>query len=111
LIIFQSVDYLHSKGITHVLNLGEADPLGVAPIIDPLTLPGEQSTTVKYSKTLKNLFQTKKKLSKQQHLSNQQQSKIFLIKHNKKHKKIKNSDTKNQQNLLHLNYKVSTLLY
>jgi len=52
------VDHLHSKGITHVLNLGEADPLGVAPNINPQTLPGEQSTTAKHSKTLKNFFET-----------------------------------------------------
>jgi hypothetical protein len=40
------------------LNLGEADPLGVAPNINPQTLPGEQSTTAKHSKTLKNFFET-----------------------------------------------------
>ncbi len=74
MIIFQSVDHLHSKGITHVLNLGEADPLGVAPIIDPQTLPGEQSTTVKYSKTLKNFFFNLKNVSNQQQVSNQQRS-------------------------------------
>jgi hypothetical protein len=54
------VDHLHSRGITHVLNLGEADPLGVAPIIDPQTLPGEQPSTVKYSATFRNFFKLKK---------------------------------------------------
>jgi hypothetical protein len=56
------------------LNLGEADPLGVAPIIDPQTLPGEQSITFKYSKTLKKLFLNFKNVSNQKYESNQQRS-------------------------------------
>ena len=38
--MFQSRDYLKSKGITHVINLGQLDPFGVAPNIDPDSLPG-----------------------------------------------------------------------
>jgi hypothetical protein len=38
---FQSLEYLNSKGITHIFNLGELDPLGVAPKIDPESLPGK----------------------------------------------------------------------
>ncbi len=35
------MDYLKSKGITHVLNVGELDPTGVVPKIDPASLPGQ----------------------------------------------------------------------
>ena len=35
-----SLDYLKSKNVTHVLNLGEMDPFGVVPKIDPSSLPG-----------------------------------------------------------------------